>query len=203
MSTLAADGVQEEKVKAADISDIVPNTDPQTKVSVQGNPMSVLVDKAIDGAKLKHLIVTPAGCGEQNMIGLTPTVIAVHYLDSTGQWESFGLDRRAKALDIIKKGFTQQLAFRKPDSSYAAFLNRPSSTWLTAYVVKVFAMASRLTHIEHAEICRPAKWLVLGRQKPDGVFQEDGPVIHKEMVVSGQRGGEGWTEGGQRGLLVV
>ncbi|NXU19570.1 CO3 protein, partial [Pardalotus punctatus] len=80
-------------------------------------------------------------------------------------------------------GYTQELAFRKPDSSYAAFLDRTSSTWLTAYVVKVFAMASRLTDIEHSEICGPAKWLILNKQKPDGVFQEDGPVIHTKMVV--------------------
>ncbi|NWT76864.1 CO3 protein, partial [Prunella himalayana] len=82
-------------------------------------------------------------------------------------------------------GYTQQLAFRKPDSSYAAFINRPSSTWLTAYVVKVFAMAKKLTDIEHNEICGPIKWLILNKQKPDGVFQEDAPVIHKEMVVGG------------------
>ncbi|XP_050843806.1 venom factor-like [Serinus canaria] len=182
-------GVQEEQVKAADLSDIVPNTESETKVSIQGNPVSIMVEKAIDGAKLKHLIVTPSGCGEQNMISMTPTVIAVHYLDNTGQWENFGIDRRAGAIELIKKGYTQQLAFRKPDSSYAAFINRPSSTWLTAYVVKVFAMARKLTDIEHGEICGPIKWLILNKQKPDGVFQEDAPVIHKEMV-GGYQGAE-------------
>ncbi|XP_014749464.1 PREDICTED: complement C3, partial [Sturnus vulgaris] len=182
-------GVQEERVKAADLSDIVPDTESETKVSIQGNPVSIIVEKAIDGAKLKHLIVTPSGCGEQNMIALTPTVIAVHYLDKTLQWENFGIDRRAQAIELIRKGYTQQLAFRKPDSSYAAFLSRPSSTWLTAYVVKVFAMAQKLVDIEHREICGPIKWLVLNRQKPDGVFQEDGPVIHKEMV-GGYEGAE-------------
>uniref|UniRef100_A0A8C3QE08 Uncharacterized protein n=1 Tax=Geospiza parvula TaxID=87175 RepID=A0A8C3QE08_GEOPR len=182
-------GVQEERVKAADLSDIVPNTESETKVSLQGNPVSIIVEKAIDGAKLQHLIVTPSGCGEQNMIGMTPTVIAVHYLDNTMQWETFGIDRRAGAIELIKKGYTQQLAFRKPDSSYAAFLNRPSSTWLTAYVVKVFAMARKLTDIEHGEICGPIKWLILNKQKPDGVFQEDAPVIHKEMV-GGYQGAE-------------
>ncbi|CAN8174236.1 unnamed protein product [Coccothraustes coccothraustes] len=182
-------GVQEERVKAADLSDIVPNTESETKVSIQGNPVSIIVEKAIDGAKLKHLIVTPSGCGEQNMISMTPTVIAVHYLDNTLQWENFGIDRRAGAIELIRKGYTQQLAFRKPDSSYAAFIARPSSTWLTAYVVKVFAMARKLTDIEHGEICGPIKWLILNKQKPDGVFQEDAPVIHKEMV-GGYQGAE-------------
>lgn len=69
-----------------------------------GNPVSIMVEKAIDGEKLKHLIVTPAGCGEQNMIGLTPTVIATHYLDSTLQWESLGLQRRTEAIELIRKG---------------------------------------------------------------------------------------------------
>lgn len=66
--------------------------------------MSIMVEKAIDGEKLKHLIVTPSGCGEQNMIGMTPTVIAVHYLDITNQWESFGVDRRAESIALIRKG---------------------------------------------------------------------------------------------------
>ncbi|NXE68860.1 VCO3 factor, partial [Calcarius ornatus] len=86
-------------------------------------------------------------------------------------------------------GYTRQLAYRKRDSSYAAFLNRPSSTWLTAYVVKVFAMAKKLTDIEHGEICGPIKWLILNKQKPDGVFQEDAPVIHKGMM-GGYQGAE-------------
>ncbi|XP_075268481.1 complement C3 isoform X2 [Opisthocomus hoazin] len=182
-------GVQEEKVRAANLSDIVPNTESETKVSIQGNPVSILVEKSIDGIKLKHLIVTPAGCGEQNMIGMTPTVIATHYLDSTLQWESFGVDRRSEAINLIKKGYTQQLAFRKPDSSYAAFKNRASSTWLTAYVAKVFALAIKLVDIEPEVICGAVKWLILEKQKPDGIFQEDGPVIHKEMV-GGYHGAE-------------
>ncbi|KFQ45270.1 Complement C3, partial [Nestor notabilis] len=86
-------------------------------------------------------------------------------------------------------GYTQQLAFRKPDSSYSAFKNRPSSTWLTAYVAKVFAMAIKLIDIEPEVVCGAVKWLILNRQKPDGIFQEDAPVIHKEMV-GGYQGAE-------------
>ncbi|NWI23840.1 VCO3 factor, partial [Sula dactylatra] len=187
--TKGINGVQEERVRASNLSDIVPNTESETKVSIQGNPVSIMVEKAIDGDKLKHLIVTPSGCGEQNMIGMTPTVIATHYLDSTLQWESFGVDRRAEAINLIKKGYTQQLAFRKRDNSYAAFKDRPASTWLTAYVAKVFAMAIKLVDIEPEVVCGAVKWLILEKQKPDGIFQEDAPVIHKEMV-GGYQGAE-------------
>lgn len=63
-----------------------------------------MVEDAVDAERLKHLIVTPSGCGEQNMIGMTPTVIAVHYVDQTEQWEKFGLQKRQESLELIKKG---------------------------------------------------------------------------------------------------
>ncbi|KAG6923267.1 hypothetical protein G0U57_021114, partial [Chelydra serpentina] len=182
-------GVQEEKVRAADIDDMVPDTESETKVSIQGNPVTIIVENSIDGANLKHLIVTPSGCGEQNMIGMTPPVIATIYLDSTEQWERIGLQRRAEAIKLIMQGYTQQMVYKKPDFSYAAFKDRPGSTWLTAYVAKVFAMAKKLVPIENQVICGAVKWLILEKQKPDGVFQEDAPVIHGEMV-GGYKGAE-------------
>lgn len=52
-------------------------------------------------------------------------------------------------------------------------------------MAKVFAMAIKLVDIEPEVICGAVKWLILEKQKPDGIFQEDAPVIHKEMVVRG------------------
>nr|XP_031292928.1 complement C3 [Camelus dromedarius] len=175
-------GVQREEIKAADLSDQVPDTESETRILLQGTPVAQMAEDAIDGERLKHLIVTPSGCGEQNMIGMTPTVIAVHYLDHTEQWEKFGLEKRQEALELIKKGYTQQLAFKKPNMAYAAFIARPASTWLTAFVVKVFALAANLIAIDSQVLCGAVKWLILEKQKPDGVFQEDGPVIHQEMI---------------------
>nr|XP_020038664.1 complement C3 [Castor canadensis] len=179
---LGQEGVQREDVPPADLSDQVPDTDSETKILLQGTPVAQITEDAVDGERLKHLIVTPSGCGEQNMIGMTPTVIAVHYLDQTEQWEKFGLEKRQEALELIKKGYTQQLAFKQPSSAYAAFLNRAPSTWLTAYVVKVFSLAVNLIAIDSQVLCGAVKWLILEKQKPDGVFQEDGPVIHQEMI---------------------
>lgn len=50
-------------------------------------------------------------------------------------------------------------------------------------MAKVFAMAIKLVDIDPEVVCGAVKWLILEKQKPDGMFQEDGPVIHKEMVV--------------------
>ncbi|XP_044850424.1 venom factor-like [Mauremys mutica] len=188
-STKGAGGVQEVKVKAADIDDMVPDTESETKIRIQGNLVTMIAENSIDGANLKHLIVTPSGSGEENMIGMTAPVIATIYLDSTEQWERIGVERRAEAIKLIMQGYTQQMAYKKPDFSYSAFNARPSSTWLTAYVVKVFAMAKKLVPIEKKVICEAVKWLILEKQKLDGVFQEDAPVIRGEMV-GGYKGAE-------------
>ncbi|KAM8972850.1 venom factor-like isoform 2-T2 [Pelodytes ibericus] len=175
------DGVQKEKVSALDVKNIVPRTEIDTIVTVTGTPVSLLVEDAIDGKNLNHLIVVPAGCGEQNMITMTPSVIATRYLDATNQWETIGVNRRDTALQNIKQGYVQQLTFRKADNSYGAWTHRPSSTWLTAYVAKVFALAQSVTDIDSNVLCGAIKWLILEKQKPDGLFQETAPVIHQEM----------------------
>ncbi|KAM6471227.1 venom factor-like isoform 2-T2 [Liasis olivaceus] len=178
----SASGQQVVNIEPMDLSDVVPNTEPVTLISITGDIVSETIENSIDGANLKHLIQIPSGCGEQNMIGLTPAVIATHYLDSTDQWQRIGVERRAEAINIIKKGYIQQLAYRKSDSSYAAFIDRPSSTWLTAYVVKVFAMASPLISVDSQLLCGAVKWLIKQKQLFTGAFKEDAPVIHGEMV---------------------
>ncbi|GCB65592.1 hypothetical protein scyTo_0004816 [Scyliorhinus torazame] len=175
---------KEQKVKIdVDIpDDIIPNTEPLSFISIQGDILAQIVENTIDGAKLKHLISVPSGCGEQNMASMTPVVIVTDFLDKTRQWEKIGMDRRNPALNNIQQGYVQELAYRKPDSSYGAFTNRPSSTWLTAYVVKVFAMSYNLITIQKDVLCGAAKWLILNKQRLHGHFQEDAPVIHGEMI---------------------
>uniref|UniRef100_A0A8D0CFP0 Complement C3 n=1 Tax=Scleropages formosus TaxID=113540 RepID=A0A8D0CFP0_SCLFO len=144
--------------------------------------LSQTIQAAISGSPLGNLITQPSGCGEQNMIGLTGPVIATHYLDNTGQWEKAGVEKRETAIKYIRQGYTQELTYRKTDGSYSVWKHTPSSTWLTAYVTKVFSMAYKLISIEEDVICSAAKWLILNAQQPDGIFKEDAPVYHAEMV---------------------
>ncbi|XP_072254991.1 complement C3-like [Pyxicephalus adspersus] len=182
-------GVQVVTINTFPPTDIVPNTDAQTYVSVKGSLLGETLENSIDGAKLKHLIMVPSGCGEQIMMSMTPTVIATRYLDVTNQWERIGVERRAEAIKNIEQGYIQQMTYRKPDNAYSAFTNRPASTWLTAYVVKVFAMATRLMNVEKNILCGAMDWLLSERQLPNGAFEERAPVIHGEMV-----GGTGNTD---------
>lgn len=66
--------------------------------------IGALVENAISGKSMGTLIRQPAGCGEQNMIGMTLPVIATIYLDRTKQWETVGFEKRLKALEHIQTG---------------------------------------------------------------------------------------------------
>ncbi|XP_072240559.1 complement C3-like [Leuresthes tenuis] len=177
-------GTQVETIKSEiDPVDLVPNTPSSTLVSLTGvEQMSTLFDNCISGDSMGSLIQEPHGCGEQNMIGMTLPVIATLYLDKTNRWEDVGFDKRNKALGHIKSGFNKQLKFRKNDGSFTIFQSWKSTTWLTAYVAKVFSMAYNLVVIDQGVICDSIKFLILNTQQPDGMFVEIGSVYEKHMI---------------------
>uniref|UniRef100_A0A8C9XGR4 Anaphylatoxin-like domain-containing protein n=1 Tax=Sander lucioperca TaxID=283035 RepID=A0A8C9XGR4_SANLU len=145
-------------------------------VNQQQTPVTVSADAQ------NTMIVQPHGCGEQNMVSMTLPVIAVIYLDKTNQWEKVGPKKRVKALQYIKDGYQNELVFRKNDGSFTAWPDRKSSTWLTAYVAKVFAMANSLVAVQIQHICEAIRFLILNAQQPNGMFKEVGIVIHGEMI---------------------
>ncbi|XP_036067521.1 complement C3 isoform X3 [Oryzias melastigma] len=164
-------------------SNLIPNSPTSTQISVTGREqVSGLVENAISGKSMGTLIYQPSGCGEQNMIHMTLPVIATTYLDKTNQWEAVGFQKRAEALQHIKTGYTNELAYLKSDGSFAVWANHGSSTWLTAYVVKVFSLANNLVAIKKEHICDAVKFLILKAQQPDGLFTEVGKMYHGEMI---------------------
>uniref|UniRef100_A0A4W4GWB3 Anaphylatoxin-like domain-containing protein n=1 Tax=Electrophorus electricus TaxID=8005 RepID=A0A4W4GWB3_ELEEL len=175
-------GVQNVYVKTEIPDGQIPNSPADTYITVSGQEVSQTIEQAISGEFMGRLIVQPHGCGEQNMIFMTLPLIATHYLDSTKQWEGVGASRRGEAIKHIQTGYEKELTFRKQDGSYGAWINTPSSTWLTAYVGKVFALASDLVAIQENVLCSALKWLILNTQMPDGMFKEGAPVYHGEMV---------------------
>ncbi|KAI7806480.1 putative complement C4 [Triplophysa rosa] len=150
--------------------------------------------------KVENLIMEPTGCGEQTMIRMSPTALSIHYLDKINGWLELEAGSRDKALDFIEKGYERILTFKKPDGSYAAWIDRPTSTWLTALVVKVLSLVADrqietkqqngLTEkeISQEEIRKSVLYLIK-TQSSDGSFTDSNPVIHREM-----QGGVGGVE---------
>uniref|UniRef100_A0A3B3Y6Y5 Anaphylatoxin-like domain-containing protein n=1 Tax=Poecilia mexicana TaxID=48701 RepID=A0A3B3Y6Y5_9TELE len=170
-------GGRQEEIINSDIpmAHLVPNTPESTLISLTGiGQMNTLLDNVISGESMGSLIRAPSGCGEQNMKDVTLPVIAALYLDKTNQWEHVGFEKRNEAIQHIKTGYETQLKFRKDDGSFAMYSFKPSTTWLTAYVAKVFPMATAYVHIDTSVVCGAIKFLILQTQRPDGMFVEVG-----------------------------
>ncbi|KAM3622593.1 uncharacterized protein V6R79_000787 [Siganus canaliculatus] len=164
------------------LKDILPNTPTSTIISVTGEEQIAPTEHYVNANSLGTLMNQPSGNGETNMIQMALSVIATKYLDKTNQWETVGAEKRNEAVQHIRTGYERQLAYRKRDGSFAMFSYSPSSVWLTAYVVKVFTMASDLVTVRGSYICDAVKYLILNSQYPDGRFLETGTVSNREMT---------------------
>ncbi|KAL6482023.1 hypothetical protein MHYP_G00101030 [Metynnis hypsauchen] len=176
-------GTQRSEFKRPFLENQMPDTDAYTYIALRGKPIIQLINEAISGKGLDSLIKEPSGCGEQKLLAVVLQLFATHYLDKTNQWEDIGVDKRTEALGHISTGYTIELNFRKKDGSFAIFKDERSSTWLTAYVVKIFSKASNLIRIDAGVICDAIKWLILHAQMPDGAFIEMGQVYSSAVRV--------------------
>ncbi|XP_061576938.1 complement C3-like isoform X1 [Cololabis saira] len=164
-------------------TDLMPNTPTSTMISITGGEqLSSLFENVISGDFMGALIEQPSGCGEQNIAAMTLPVMATIYLDKTNQWGTVGVEKRSIAIQHIKTGYMNELSFRKSDGSFAIFKRKQSSTWLTAYVTKVLALAYNLILVQQNVICDAVKFLILNTQQPDGSFMEIGDVYDKTMI---------------------
>ncbi|XP_011874735.1 PREDICTED: alpha-2-macroglobulin-like protein 1 isoform X2 [Vollenhovia emeryi] len=130
---------------------------------------------------LDNLVRLPMGCGEQNMILFVPNIHVIGYLDATGVDNP---ELRAKAIRNMEKGYQRELIYRHPDGSYSAFgpesSEDGSSIWLTAFVIKSFAQAKGIIHIDERDLKISVKWMVK-KQLENGCFPVIGRVFHKDM----------------------
>ncbi|XP_063409247.1 venom factor-like [Mytilus trossulus] len=149
----------------------------QCKVSAIGNIMDAAVQTVLGGVG-SLLDNIPHGCGEQTMILMAPLVYAMRYLHGTT-----GLTPQAenRGKFFMKVGYQRELAFRKQDGSFSVWQHRPSSTWLTAFVIKVFCQAKTYIDIDQNIICTGMQWLFT-KQNANGSFSETSPVYHKEIM---------------------
>uniref|UniRef100_A0A669CKN5 Complement component c3a, duplicate 5 n=1 Tax=Oreochromis niloticus TaxID=8128 RepID=A0A669CKN5_ORENI len=151
-------------------------------VLLSGKQQRNVLKNTISGESMGGLIYQPSGCGEENMIHMTLPVIAITYLDRADLWEIVNIDQRHQALQHITTGYHNQLEYSKKDGSFARTQDVPSSTWLTAYVVKVFALANNLIAVQSEVICNAVRFLIVNTQQPNGMFMEVGSVSHKEIL---------------------
>ncbi|XP_062954344.1 complement C4-A [Cynocephalus volans] len=161
---------------------IIPDGDFSSFVRVTASdPLETLGSEgALSPGGVASLLRLPQGCGEQTMVLLAPTLAASRYLDKTEQWSTLPPETKDRAVDLIQKGYMRIEQFRKTDGSYAAWIQRDSSTWLTAFVLKVLSLAQEQVGGSPEKLQQTARWL-LSQQQADGSFQDPCPVIHRNM----------------------
>ncbi|XP_075835588.1 complement C4 isoform X1 [Microtus pennsylvanicus] len=161
---------------------IIPDGDFSSFVRVTASePLETLGSEgALSPGGVASLLRLPRGCAEQTMIYLAPTLTASHYLDKTEQWSKLPPETKDRAVDLIQKGHMRIQQFRKKDGSFGAWLHRDSSTWLTAFVLKILSLAQEQVGDAPEKLQETAAWL-LSQQLGDGSFHDPCPVIHRDM----------------------
>ncbi|XP_056125689.1 complement component c3b, tandem duplicate 2 isoform X1 [Rhinichthys klamathensis goyatoka] len=182
-------GRQMIEVEKMQLDAVVPKSLPETFVNVRGDLLADSIDNSIQEDSLASLIRMPGGCVEQNLATITLPLIAAHYLDRSANWAVVGVSRREEAIKYIQKGYENQLNYRKTDDSYPPYAKEGTSTWVTAYVVKVFSMAHSFIRVDKKHLCGPLLYLLKNKHSPDGSFQENNPVYDTSMT-GGLRGSE-------------
>jgi len=131
-------------------------------------------------SNLEGLVQVPTGCGEQTMIGLAPNVYVGDYLKSRGR---LGTELQGRIVRNINVGVQRELMYRHPNGGFSAFgtQDESASTWLTAYVVKVFSEASQFVTID-ASLIQAATTFLITQQTEAGSFKKLGRVIHEDMM---------------------
>nr|XP_022345651.1 complement C3-like [Crassostrea virginica] len=169
-------GLQETDVDLILPKDAIPGTE-QCQAAVTGNLMDSVVMSVIEDVD-QMLNRIPRGCGEQTMIILAPIVYALKYLHGTNQIQE---NHKLRGQRLVSKGIQKLLRFRKTDGSFGIWPHKPSSTWLTAFVLRVLCEAQKYHHIDEHILCSGIRY-ILSKQRTDGAFDDDSPIYHKEML---------------------
>ncbi|KAH3754661.1 hypothetical protein DPMN_189342, partial [Dreissena polymorpha] len=123
----------------------------------------------------------PRGSGENIMQYTAPIVYGMYFLKQTGTMEA---KHEESGYRYMRNGITrQQYMYQKDDGSYAAWKERPSSLWLTAFVAKVFCQAEHLVRgmSDLNSLQKTLAYISKNNLEGSGDFRDDSPVVHKEM----------------------
>ncbi|XP_025078478.1 murinoglobulin-1-like isoform X5 [Pomacea canaliculata] len=144
------------------------------EVTVVGDIMGPALNN-LDG-----LVRMPTGCGEQNMVGFTPNIYVLKYLNASSRLTNQIQD---KAKFYMETGYQRELKYRHNDGSFSAFgesSGKSGSTWLTAFVVQSFAQARPYIYIDDDDLEKSISYL-RRVQGETGCFIERGQVFSSYM----------------------
>jgi uncharacterized protein YfaS (alpha-2-macroglobulin family) len=111
----------------------------------------------------------PGGCGEQNMANFAPNVAILKYLKGKGKLSP---EEEEILTDHVSRTYQYQLQFRTSDGGFSIYPDRPTKTWLTAFVLKCICAAIDITFIDE-QVFSGIHTSLLSHQHGTGEFYED------------------------------
>jgi len=114
------------------------------------------------------------------MLSLAPDVYISDYLQATSKFVG---QVKENALRYMLLGYQNELNYRRSDGSFSAFGNQDSegSSFLTAYVLRVFGRMSSFITVDDQIIGKAESWLLATQSSADGSFSPRGTLIHTDM----------------------
>ncbi|CAC5375280.1 CD109 [Mytilus coruscus] len=182
-------GVQQLFEAQSTLQTLIVNPDFPSDFVQDSRKITVSVTGDIFGQSLQNLdsmIRAPYGCGEQNMISLVPNIYALSYMEAVNNVKP---EIEQKAKKNMQQGYQRELNYKHPNGGFSAFGKSDNSftTWLTAFVMKSFAQASKFIFIDE-KVLADAKDAIMSQSNRDGSFNEPGNVIHKDMMTGTSAG---------------
>ncbi|KAL1432394.1 hypothetical protein MTO96_013153 [Rhipicephalus appendiculatus] len=145
---------------------LLPNTE-RCEIDIVGDGVGAILETVVK--QPGEVIIRTSDCGEQATSKLELALYAYEYFKTTKRI-SFGDEY--KSLKFFRDAYNQILQYRKlEDGSFSVFKHRPSSLWLTAYVVRTLCQARKAIMIDEAVITSGLRYIA-SKQRMDGEFTE-------------------------------
>ncbi|XP_041050089.1 complement C5 [Carcharodon carcharias] len=160
---------------------ILPNVKPKNVLTVQGNIIGEAMSIALNPEGVHKLTNLPRGSAESELMNIAPIYFIYNYLVKTNSWNAMGPNSLKIQLNMkkqIRNSITSIMSFRTKDgNSYSVWKDREGSTWLTAFVLRVFAQVSEYLTIDEQSMCTTIFWLIHNCQNSDGSFREHSSYV--------------------------
>ncbi|MEN7549926.1 TonB family protein [Rapidithrix thailandica] len=119
-------------------------------------------------AGIESILREPYGCFEQTSSSTYPNILALQYMEESGQFDPAV---RKKALDLIDKGYKRLISFETAEKGYEWFGGVPAHEGLTAYGLMEFKdMEEVYASVDPKMVERTANW-VMNRSDGQGGFK--------------------------------
>uniref|UniRef100_A0A3P9H4Z3 Complement C5 n=1 Tax=Oryzias latipes TaxID=8090 RepID=A0A3P9H4Z3_ORYLA len=169
-------------------ANVVPNSAVQRMLAINGELPGEVVTVLTKPEGIKTLIDLPLGVAIAKLDTLFLLTQVYLYLETTSSWDLFGANSQKSSADLkqkIQDGLIDLSSIKNGDSSYSTSIKAEPSTWVTAMVVKVLALADSVMSLDHQSLSESVTWLISKTQQADGSFSELSSFKPNRVMVEG------------------